>query len=110
MTNQSPKAANEPVAWQDVHDHTNLYYRKPVQGDVRPLYAAPTAPTGAEGVIADGEFARLAEKAGATVDWSDHGRAPMFRTWGEWGRFCDEVRAVLSLQHGADRGQGEEQA
>jgi len=28
----------EPVAWQGVHDKTDLYYRKPVQGDVRPLY------------------------------------------------------------------------
>ena len=28
----------EPVAWMDVHDHTNLYYRKPPQGDVVPLY------------------------------------------------------------------------
>lgn len=36
-------ASAEPVAWQDVHDRTNLYYRKPVQGDVRPLYAAPPA-------------------------------------------------------------------
>ena len=31
----------QPVAWQGVHDKTDLYYRKPVQGDVRPLYAAP---------------------------------------------------------------------
>ncbi|CAB4159327.1 hypothetical protein UFOVP707_79 [uncultured Caudovirales phage] len=35
------EAQQEPVAWQDVHDHTNLYWRKPPQGDVRPLYAAP---------------------------------------------------------------------
>ena len=28
----------EPVAWMDVHDHTDLYYRKPPQGDVVPLY------------------------------------------------------------------------
>ncbi len=31
----------EPVAWQGVHDTTDLYWRKPVQGDVRPLYTAP---------------------------------------------------------------------
>jgi len=36
-------AANEPepVAWMDAHDSTNLYYRKPPQGDVIPLYFAP---------------------------------------------------------------------
>ena len=33
----------EPVAWQDVYDKTDLYYRKPVQGDVRPLYTTPPA-------------------------------------------------------------------
>ncbi len=47
-TLQAERAAadskDEPVAWQDVHDRTNLYYRKPVQGDVRPLYAAQSAP------------------------------------------------------------------
>jgi len=31
----------EPVAWMDAHDSTNLYYRKPPQGDVIPLYFAP---------------------------------------------------------------------
>jgi hypothetical protein len=31
----------EPVAWQGVHDKTDLYYRKPAQADVRPLYPAP---------------------------------------------------------------------
>ena len=31
----------EPVAWQGVHDQTDLYYRKPLQADVRPLYTAP---------------------------------------------------------------------
>jgi hypothetical protein len=33
----------EPVAWQGVYDKTDLYYRKPVQGDVRPLYTTPRA-------------------------------------------------------------------
>jgi hypothetical protein len=31
----------EPVAWQGVHDQTDLYYRKPPQADVRPLYTTP---------------------------------------------------------------------
>lgn len=33
--------AQEPVAWQGVHDQTDLYYTKPLQADVRPLYTAP---------------------------------------------------------------------
>jgi len=35
--------AEQPVAWQGVHDHTDLYYRKPPQADVRPLYTTPPA-------------------------------------------------------------------
>jgi hypothetical protein len=31
----------EPVAWQGVYDKTDLYYRKPPQADVRPLYTTP---------------------------------------------------------------------
>ncbi len=31
----------EPVAWQGVYDPTDLYWRKPPQTDVRPLYTAP---------------------------------------------------------------------
>jgi hypothetical protein len=31
----------EPVAWVDVYDYTNLYYRKPAQVDVVPLYYGP---------------------------------------------------------------------
>ena len=32
----------EPVAWMGAHDHTDLYYRKPPQADVIPLYRSPT--------------------------------------------------------------------
>lgn len=31
----------EPLAWMDAHDPTEIYYRKPPQGDVVPLYLAP---------------------------------------------------------------------
>ena len=31
----------EPVAWMGVYDRTDLYYRKPPQADVIPLYTAP---------------------------------------------------------------------
>jgi hypothetical protein len=37
----------EPVAWVDVHDYTNLYYRKPAQVDVVPLYYGPATPPAA---------------------------------------------------------------
>ena len=41
--------AQEPVAWQGVHDQTDLYYTKPLQADVRPLYAAPQPAPAAQG-------------------------------------------------------------
>jgi hypothetical protein len=31
-----------PVAWQDVHDPTDLYWREPVQAETRPLYGPDT--------------------------------------------------------------------
>jgi hypothetical protein len=31
----------EPVAWQGVYDKTDLFYSKPPQADVRPLYTHP---------------------------------------------------------------------
>ena len=31
----------DPVAWMGAQDHTDLYYRKPPQADVIPLYTAP---------------------------------------------------------------------
>jgi hypothetical protein len=31
----------QPVAWMGAHDKTDLYYRKPPQADVIPLYTAP---------------------------------------------------------------------
>jgi hypothetical protein len=40
---ESEAYKQEPVAWQGVYDKTDLYYRKPVQGDVRPLYTTPPA-------------------------------------------------------------------
>ena len=36
-----PAVAGEPVAWMGTHDKTDLYYRKPPQADVVPLYATP---------------------------------------------------------------------
>jgi hypothetical protein len=55
----------EPVAWQGVYDKTDLYYRKPVQGDVRPLYTTPFA----------------AQRKPLTEDQIDD----------IWNRYCDEM-------------------
>ena len=55
----------EPVAWQGVHDTTDLYWRKPVQGDVRPLYTTPPA----------------AQRQPLTDDEIDD----------IWNRYCDEM-------------------
>ena len=41
---QLAQPEQEPVAWQGVHDQTDLYYRKPPQADARPLYTTPSAP------------------------------------------------------------------
>lgn len=40
-TAPQPQPKQEPVAWQGVYDPTDLYWRKPPQTDVRPLYTAP---------------------------------------------------------------------
>lgn len=53
----------KPDAWQGVHDKTDLYYQKPVQGDVRPLYATLSAETREEvirEVVKDGGGAEMA--------------------------------------------------
>lgn len=36
-----PAVAGEPVAWMGTYDKTDLYYRKPPQADVVPLYTTP---------------------------------------------------------------------
>ena len=44
-----PAVAGEPVAWMGTYDKTDLYYLKPPQADVVPLYATPQ-PTQAQAV------------------------------------------------------------
>ncbi|WP_270175161.1 hypothetical protein [Diaphorobacter sp. ED-3] len=51
---EAAPVAQEPVAWQGVHDQTDLYYTKPLQADVRPLCAAPQpAPVAQGGVLTE---------------------------------------------------------
>lgn len=56
-----PAVAGEPVAWMGAHDNTDLYYRKPPQADVVPLYTTPQ-PTQAQ---AGAELAEADRRAGA---------------------------------------------
>ena len=57
----------EPVAWQGVHDHTDLYYRKPPQADVRPLYTTPPAAPRQWVGLTDGEKRQI--MLNDPIDW-----------------------------------------
>ncbi len=63
--------AQEPVAWQGVHDQTDLYYTKPVQADVRPLY---TAPQPAPAPLIARSLAEWHEQDGNVAWWAWNGR------------------------------------
>ena len=43
LEQEGQEQEQEPVAWQGVHDNTDLYYHRPPQADVRPLYTHPAA-------------------------------------------------------------------
>ena len=48
----TPQAvAGEPVAWMGRHDKTDLYYRKPPQADVVPLYTTPQPTQAQSGAV-----------------------------------------------------------
>jgi hypothetical protein len=55
------------VAWQGVHDHTDLYYRKPPQADVRPLYTTPPAAPRQWVGLTDGEKRQI--MLNDPIDW-----------------------------------------
>ena len=46
-----PAVAGEPVAWMGTYDKTDLYYRKPPQADVVPLYATPQPTQAQSGAV-----------------------------------------------------------
>ena len=54
-----PAVAGEPVAWMGTYDKTDLYYRKPPQADVVPLYATPHPTQAQAGAVPLDEARRL---------------------------------------------------
>ena len=54
-----PAVAGEPVAWMGTCDKTDLYYRKPPQADVVPLYATPQPTQAQAGAVPLDEARRL---------------------------------------------------
>ena len=50
-----PAVEGEPVAWMGTYDKTDLYYRKPTQADVVPLYTTPQPTQAADSVLEDAE-------------------------------------------------------
>ena len=59
--------AQEPVAWQGVHDQTDLYYTKPAQADVRPLYTTTQPAPAAQGDALDAALTWTVFNSGAQV-------------------------------------------
>lgn len=58
---------------------------------------------GVDQVLSDGDYARLAQKEGAKVGWSEHPTPPVFTSWAQWGRFCDAIRAASAHQLAASQ-------
>lgn len=88
--------AQEPVAWQGVHDQTDLYYTKPLQADVRPLYTTPQpapAPL-SDDVVKDAARWRLVETASSEVTLRLHNLRP--------DRRAQYIDAAIAAQGGKD--------
>ena len=68
---------NDPVAWMDAHDHTNLYYRKPTQVDVVPLFAHPSAALASH----ESYWQKIADERAAEIVrlWEDAARYRLLR-------------------------------
>lgn len=71
---------SDPVAWMDVHDNTNLYYRKPTQVDVVPLYTH--SPARAAALAAhESYWHKVADERAAEIVrlWEDAARYRLLR-------------------------------
>ena len=86
----TPQAvAGEPVAWMGRHDKTDLYYRKPPQADVVPLYATPQ-PTKAQAVavpLTDEQIRAMCKES-----W-------VFDTIKQWARITEQHHGIKGSQH-----------
>lgn len=91
----APQPVGEPVAWQGAHDPTDLYYRKPPQADVHPLYRAAPQPAPVREPLTPAQITAAAKKLAECMDYPwehmpEQGRAEMRK----------HAQAVLAAAHG----------
>ena len=99
-----PAVAGEPVAWMGTYDKTDLYYRKPPQADVVPLYATPQPTQAQAGAVPLDEARRLFDagwKAAALFCGREDVVADGIIGFGA----CPQFEAAFSAAHGIKGGQ-----
>ena len=99
-----PAVAGEPVAWMGAHDKTDLYYRKPPQTDVVPLYATPQPTQAQAGAVPLDEARRLFDagwKAAARFCGREDVVADGIIGFGA----CPQFEAAFAAAHGIKGGQ-----
>ena len=99
-----PAVAGEPVAWMGTYDKTDLYYRKPPQADVVPLYATPQ-PTQAQAVAVPLDEARRLFDAGWTAAALFCDREDVVADGIIGFGACPQFEAAFSAAHGIKGGQ-----
>ena len=99
-----PAVAGEPVAWMGTYDKTDLYYRKPPQADVVPLYTTPQPTQAQAGAVPLDEARRLFDagwKAAALFCDREDVVADGIIGFGA----CPQFEAAFSAAHGIKGGQ-----